>query len=271
MEFNNKKFVYVEPFVGGGAVLFWMLRNYKNIEKAIINDINTDLMNCYLTIRDDVKELIVILKEWEKEYHLLEKNHEMKAEYYYQKRQRFNERNSDHLIQSALLIFLNRTCFNGLYRVNKRNEFNVPIGRYKTPLICDASNLRSVSQLLHNVVILNGDFEITLNYANEDTLYYLDPPYKPLSKTSNFTFYSDNGFDDKEQIRLAEFCKKIDLLGSHLILSNSDVYNNSQNHFFDELYKDFYIERVLVRRIINSNKKKRGFLTELLITNELIN
>jgi DNA adenine methylase len=265
---KQNRFTYIEPFVGGGAVLFWILQKYPNIEQAIINDINTDLINSYKTIKESVEELISVLKIWEKEYHSLKDKLEEKKEYYYSKRTLFNSRKSDKITQTALFIFLNRTCFNGLYRVNRKNEFNVPIGSYKTPMICDEENLRAVNKVLQKVIILNGDFEDTLKYAKENTLFYFDPPYKPLSQTSSFNSYAKDEFDDNEQIRLAKFCKKIDLLGHQWILSNSDVKGKDPNdNFFDGLYSEFNIKRVLARRNINSNPNKRGELTELLITN----
>jgi len=265
---KQTRFTYIEPFVGGGAVLFWILEEYPNIEQAVINDINTDLTNSYKTIKENVEELILILKKWETEYHSLKDKLEEKKEYYYSKRALFNTRKCDKTTQAALFIFLNRTCFNGLYRVNQKNQFNVPIGSYKTPMICDEDNLKTANKRLQKVTILNGDFEETLDYANENTLFYFDPPYKPLSNTSNFNSYAKDEFDDNEQIRLAKFCKKIDLLGHQWILSNSDVKGkNPDDNFFDELYSDFNIQRVMARRNINSNPNKRGELTELLITN----
>jgi len=252
-DIKRLEFTYVEPFVGGGAVLFWILQKYPNIEQAIINDINTDLTNSYQTIKENVEELISVLKKWEEEYHSLKDKLEEKKEYYYSKRTLFNYKKSDKIIQTALFIFLNRTCFNGLYRVNRKNEFNVPIGSYKTPMICDEDNLRAVNQLLQKVIILNGDFEETLKYANNNALFYFDPPYKPLSNTSSFNSYAKDEFDDNEQIRLAKFCEKIDLLGYQWILSNSDVKGKNPNdNFFDELYGKFNIRRVLARRNINS-------------------
>ncbi len=265
---KQDRFTYIEPFVGGGAVLFWILQKYPDIEQAVINDINTDLTNSYQTIKENVEDLISILQEWEKEYHSLKDKPEIKKEYYYSKRELFNSRTSDKTTQTALFIFLNRTCFNGLYRVNRKNEFNVPIGSYKTPMICDEDNLRAVNQILQKVTILNGDFEETLKYAEQETIFYFDPPYKPLSNTSSFNSYTKDEFDDNEQIRLAKFCEKIDLLGFNWILSNSDVKGKNPNdNFFDDLYRDFNIKRVMARRNINSNPNKRGELTELLITN----
>lgn len=265
---EESEYTYIEPFVGGGAVLFWVLQKYRNIKKAIINDINSDLINCYNVIKSDVNNLIHMLKEWEKEYHKLEDDIKSKEAYYYEKRKSFNKRNAEPVIHAALFIFLNKTCFNGLYRVNRRNEFNVPIGSYKTPMICDEENLIAVSKALQKVIILNGDFEETLKYAEGNTLFYFDPPYKPLSKTSSFNSYAKDEFDDKEQIRLANFCKKIDSLGHQWILSNSDVKGkNPDDNFFDELYGGFNIKRVFAKRSINSKADRRGELSELLVTN----
>ncbi len=259
---------YIEPFVGGGAVLFHLLNNYSNLEKVVINDINSDLIDTYRTIKNNVEELISTLQKWQDEYYCLIDDEESKKRYYYEKRTFFNQRTSNKIAQSALFIFLNKTCFNGLYRVNRKNEFNVPMGSYKKPLIGDTENLQNVHFVLQKVTILNGDFEQTLSFAQDNTLFYFDPPYKPLSQTSNFNSYAKDEFNDKEQIRLAEFCKKIDTLGYDWVLSNSDVKGNNQgNDFFDRLFKDFQINRVLAKRSINANASKRGRLTELLITN----
>ncbi len=265
---SSKTHTYIEPFVGGGALLFYLLNHYPDLKRIVINDINTDLIDTYKTIKDNVEELISLLQKWQDEYYfLLEKTEEKKA-YYYNKRTLFNERTSNQTRQSALFIFLNKTCFNGLYRVNRKNEFNVPIGSYKKPLICDSENLKAVHFALQKVEILNGDFEQTLSYAEKETLFYFDPPYKPLSETSSFNSYAKDEFNDDEQIRLANFCKKIDRLGYNWILSNSDVKGkNSNDDFFDNLFEDFQINRVLAKRSINANPNRRGQLTELLITN----
>lgn len=267
-EIQEQPFTFIEPFVGSGAVLFWILDKFPNLENSVINDINTDLTNCYLTIQNDVENLINILSEWEVEYHNLNEKQEEKKEYYYTKRTQFNQRNSDQTIQSALFIFLNRTCFNGLYRVNRKNEFNVPIGSYKKPQICNSENLRLVSAAIQNVTILNGDFSETLEYATENTFFYFDPPYKPLNDTSSFNSYAKDEFNDEEQIRLKEFCDILNEQNHQWLLSNSDVKGEDpNNNFFDELYSNFNILRVNARRSINANPSKRGKLTELLITN----
>ena len=266
--FSKNNYTFIEPFVGSGAVMFWLLNKYPNIKNVIINDINKDLTDCYLTIKNEVSALINVLSKWEKEYHTLNDSIEKRKEYYYEKRVLYNRRKSTKLTQSALFIFLNRTCFNGLYRVNSKNEFNVPIGSYKKPQICNSENLKSVSKLLQRVIILNGDYSETLKHTSDNTLFYFDPPYKPLSETSSFNSYSKDEFNDKQQIRLKEFCDKLDNEKHQWILSNSDVKGkDATNNFFDDLYKRFNIIRVDARRNINANPTKRGKLTELLITN----
>ena len=264
----KEKFTYIEPFVGSGAVLFWLLSEFPNMKKAVINDINKELIDTYEVIAQNPHDLISILEILQNEYHELEGNQEDKKQYYYEKRNLFNSRNKGKIEQSALFIFLNRTCFNGLYRVNRKNEFNVPIGSYKKPTICDRENIMAVSDALQKVEIICGDFEQTVEHAGENTLFYFDPPYKPLNQTSSFNSYTKNEFDDKEQIRLRDFCDELAKKGYQWILSNSDVKGKDENnHFFDELYADFHIERVLAKRNINANPEKRGVLSELLITN----
>lgn len=263
----TNSFTYIEPFVGSGAVLFWMLNNFPNLKKTVINDKNEDLINTYKTIASNPNELISILQILQNEYHALEGKDEAKKEYYYSKRELYNKRKEGNIEQAALFIFLNRTCFNGFYEVNKNNEFNVAIGRYSLPKICDRDNILAVNKVLQKVEILCGDFEDTLKHTNEYTVFYLDPPYKPLSKTSHFTTYTRDGFSDADQIRLRDFCIKLDRLGHTWILSNSDVKHYSCSNFFDELYSGFNIQRVYAKRYISGNPDRRGTITELLITN----
>ncbi len=249
--------------------MFWVLNNFPNLKSATINDINEDLINSYKTIKSNVTDLILILKKYEDEYYSFSEQIEKKKKYYYDKRGLFNTRESEKTTQTALFIFLNRTCFNGLYRVNKENKFNVPIGSYRKPMICDESNLLAVSKLLQKVNVLSGDFEQTINHANENTLFYFDPPYKPLSETSSFNSYAKDQFNDNEQIRLKEFCDKLDYLNCKWLLSNSDVKGKNPNdNFFDDLFSDYQINRVMAKRSINANPDKRGQLTELLILNQ---
>lgn len=267
-EFINQKFTYVEPFVGSGAVLFWILNNFPNVEKAVINDINADLTNAYKVIASKPKELISVLKQLQGEYHALDLQTELKREYYNSKRALFNTRSTNKVTQAALFIFLNRTCFNGLFRVNRNNGFNVPIGSYKKPTICDKENLLAVSEALQRVEILTGDYQQTLLYAEKPAFFYFDPPYKPLSKTSSFNTYAKDEFGDNQQIELRDFCKQLDSLDHFWMLSNSDVKGKDiTDNFFDELYQEFNINRVWAKRNINANPDKRGKLTELLITN----
>ena len=271
-ELINSKFTYIEPFVGSGAILFWMLNNFPKIEKAVINDINEDLINTYKTIASSPKELISNLQILQNEFHDLEGNEDNKKLYYYQKRDLYNTRKTEQSGQAALFIFINRTCFNGLYRVNSKNLYNVPMGGYKKPTICDKENILTVSNALQKVEILCGDFENTLNSANKNSLFYFDPPYKPLSETSSFNTYTKSSFDDAEQIRLKDFCTKLNILDYNWILSNSDLKGkNIDDNFFDDLYSDFTILRVDARRSINANPEKRGSIKELLITNKTNN
>ena len=268
LDITKSKFTYIEPFAGSGAILFWMLNNFPNLEKAVINDINEDLINTYKIIASKPKELVSILQIFQNEYHNLDTQQDEKLLYYQQKRQLYNLRNTEKSTQAALFIFLNRTCFNGLYRVNKSNGYNVPIGSYKKPMICDEQNIFAVSNALQKVEIICGDYENTISQAKDKTLFYFDPPYKPLSATSSFNSYARDEFNDEEQIRLKDFCKKLDVIGYDWILSNSDVKGkNPDDHFFDDLYSEFSILRVKAKRSINANPEKRGELNELLITN----
>jgi len=264
---------YVEPFVGGGAILFYLVQNYE-FEEIIINDINEDLINAYKIIKYNVHELIDYLKELSNEY--LGLCIDERKKYYYNIRDKFNNGNLSKVEKAAYFIFLNKTCFNGLYRVNKKGKFNVPHGRYKNPCILDKENLMSVSEVLKNVKIINGDFEKVEKYIDENTFVYLDPPYRPLSTSSSFTAYQKSDFNDDEQVRLAEFYDKLDLKGAKLMLSNSDPKNaNVEDNFFDNLYecnkknpnKHYNILRVDAKRSINSKANKRGKIKELLIIN----
>ncbi|MFA5519829.1 MAG: DNA adenine methylase [Spirochaetota bacterium] len=263
---QQKNLTYIEPFVGGGAVLFWILQQYPNITKAVINDINPDLTSAYKTIKETPSELIKILQIIQDEYLPLDEG--KRKEYFLDKRERFNSKALESVENTALFVFLNRTCFNGLYRVNRKGLFNVPFGRYANPKICDEQTIFADSEILQKVKILTGDFEDTLKYVTSNSFFYFDPPYKPLSETSGFNSYAKEDFNDSEQIRLSNFCKRINLLGHNFILSNSDVKGkNPDDNFFDDLYEQFSIKRVFATRMVNSNAERRGKLTELLITN----
>lgn len=259
-------FTYVEPFVGGGAVLFWILQEYPNITKAVINDINKELICTYRVIKSDVESLIAVLNKIQAEYIPLGENG--RKEYFYSKRERFNAKKCDDVEMAALFIFLNRTCFNGLYRVNSKGEFNVPHGRYANPKICDEDTLRADSAILQKVEILSGDFSQTEAYAASHVLYYFDPPYRPLTESAAFTAYSKDGFDDAEQMRLRDFCEQIAAKKASFVASNSDPQNvNSNDDFFDYLYSKFQIKRVSAARMINSKGNRRGSISEILVSN----
>ena len=257
---------YVEPFVGGGAVLFWILQEYPNITKAVINDINAELICTYRTIQNDVEGLIIELRRLQEQY--LPLNAEARKYFFMAQRERFNGADKADVETASLFIFLNRTCFNGLYRVNSKGKFNVPHGRYSNPRICDEDTLRADSVLLQRVEILCGDFAQTGRYAGENALYYFDPPYRPLTETSAFTSYSKDGFDDAEQTRLRDFCDQIAANKSLFVASNSDPQNvNNEDDFFDHLYRMFNIKRVSASRMINSKGDGRGVISEIMISN----
>lgn len=257
---------YVEPFVGGGAVLFWILQKYPNITRAVINDINEELICTYRVIKNDVESLIAELTRLQAEYLQLDEFERKK--YFLVRRDRFNENDKTDIETASLFIFLNRTCFNGLYRVNSKGKFNVPHGRYSNPKICDAETLRADSALLQRVEILCGDFAQTGKYAGDNVLYYFDPPYRPLTETSAFTSYSKDGFDDAEQMRLRDFCSQIAEHHSLFVASNSDPQNvDNKDDFFDQLYEMFSIKRVSAARMINSKGNGRGAISEIMISN----
>ena len=258
---------YIEPFVGGGAMLFYMLQHYPNINHAIINDINPDLTTCYRTVRDNPNELIASLQDIENTYFSLN-TEEARKEFFIVVRNRYNEKNLDPIENTTKFFFLNKTCFNGLYRVNKKGLFNVPFGRYSNPTICNPETILKDSELLQRVEILNGDFEETFKYAQGNTLFYFDPPYRPLNDTSSFNNYAKEAFNDDAQIRLKKYCDRINDAGFKFMLSNSDGKSvNREDNFFDVLYAAYQIERVLASRSINSNPNKRGELTEILVRN----
>ena len=261
---------YCEPFVGGGAVLFDVLQKCRP-EEVLVNDVNEDLINTYSQIKNNCEFLIQQLSEIQLKY----KNQTLEENkiFFYEKRNRYNElktngNDAENLEKAALFIFLNKTCFNGLYRVNKRGEFNVPFNNAKNPLICDEENLRACSELLQNVQMKTGDYSDCKDFIDSETFVYLDPPYRPLTQTSAFTSYSENQFSDKEQIELGNFIKEISEIGANILASNSDPKNtNKEDNFFDELYSNFEIKRISASRMINSNAKKRGAISELLISN----
>ena len=241
-----------------------------NVKSAYAFDINIDLINCYNVIKTNVEDLIEALKEKEENYFKLET--ENKQGYFYEIRKEYNSYRIDeqelNVKRASEFIFLNRTCFNGLYRVNKSGEFNVPFGKYKNPTICDAKNLRNLSKLFENVTFQYGDYKESNKYIDNNTFVYFDPPYRPLSVTSAFTSYTKEDFNDNNQKELAEYFKKLDYKNAKLMLSNSNPKNtNKDDNFFETIYDGFNINDVFAKRMNNSNAKGRGAISELVITN----
>ncbi|NCA92792.1 DNA adenine methylase [bacterium] len=259
---------YAEPMVGGGALFFNVLSRYK-FDELYISDINADLINSYKIIKDNVNLLIAKLSEMQTTF--LPMNDNGRKYYYYSIRDKFNSlhlNESTAVDKAAYFIFLNKTCFNGLYRVNRKGQFNVPMGAYINPTICDEDNLLNIHDALQNVIIYCGDYTLSANFIDKDTFVYIDPPYRPISVTSAFTSYNSDIFDDNEQIRLAKFIDNIDKVGAKIVLSNSDPKNiNPEDAFFDDLYKNYQINRVEATRMINSKSDGRGKIKELLICN----
>lgn len=265
---------YFEPFVGGGSVFFHIAQKYA-LENVYLGDINKELILTYRVIQKDVSGLIKILKKYSKKY--LNLGESDRKFFYYDIRDRYNlqaektdyKKYSHHWRERvAQLIFLNKTCFNGLFRVNRQGEFNVPFGRYKNPKIIDENNLKRVSLLLQKSKIKTSDFTEIKKNVTENSFVYFDPPYRPISNTSNFTSYSTCIFNDDEQRRLAGLYKRLSLKGVKVMLSNSDPKNvDEKDNFFDILYKDYHIYRVPARRLINSKADRRGQINELIITN----
>lgn len=237
---------YYEPFIGGGALFFELMP-----EKAVIGDKNYELINAYFIIKDKVEELIEELK-----------NHKNCKTYYYKIRS-LNPEKLDLVKRASRFIYLNKTCYNGLWRVNSKGQFNVPFGRYKNPKICDEENLRAINSYLNriNIKIIHGDYKETLKNAGKGDFIYLDPPYAPVSKTANFTKYLKEDFTFEDQKKLAEIFKELDRKGCYIMLSNSDI------DFIKDLYKGYLIEKIEASRFINCIAEKRKNHTELIIRN----
>jgi DNA adenine methylase len=253
---------YYEPFVGGGAVFFALAAEEGRFKRANISDTNTELISTYITLATDVEEIIERLKRHVKEH---------SEKYYYEVRAVDVYAGLHPVERAARMIYLNRTCFNGLYRVNKLGRFNVPFGDYKNPTICDEGNLRAVSVALNEKAGTNAfrtsivplDFEAATTGAKQGDAVYFDSPYVPVSATSNFTAYSKDGFGPEDQTRLRDCFARLDKRGVHVLLSNSDT------PFVRKLYKGFKIERVEAPRRINSKGGKRGNVGELLISGRI--
>ena len=260
---------YIEPFVGGGAVLIDILQNY-DVRQAYAFDINMDLINAYNVIKNNVEELITNLKRMETEYLQLEQ--EERKNYFYNIRNEYNDytlqENEQNVQRASQFIYLNRTCFNGLYRVNKDGKFNVPVGSYKNPTICDEENLRNLSELIQNVQFQYGDYRRSMEYVTENTFVYFDPPYRPLNMTSGFTSYTKEDFNDDNQRELATFYRELNERNAKLMLSNSNPKNiNEEDQFFDNIYQGFNIDEIYASRMINANSNGRGKISEILVTN----
>lgn len=241
--------LYIEPFVGGGTLFFYLLP-----EKAVLIDSNRVLINVYRVIKENVEELIELLR-----------NHKNEENYYYKIRSLDRDPESfsqlSNIKKASRTIYMNRCCYNGLYRVNSKGQFNVPFGRYKNPNFCDEKNLKAVNMFLQDVKIIHDSFERCLDSADENTFLYLDPPYFPLSKTSSFTSYTKENFTKADQIKLKEIIDKLTDRGCKIMLSNS------HNDFILNLYEDYSIKEVRAKRAINSNALKRGAIKEVLIMN----
>jgi DNA adenine methylase len=243
-EFNR----YFEPFVGGGAMFFHLYANRPKL-RAFLSDLNGELINCYASVRDDVDAVITLLKR-----------HRNEKEYFYHVRSLDTEKLSE-AERAARIIYLNKTCFNGLYRVNSRGQFNVPFGSYKNPRTCDEENLRAVSSAFRNVQLANQTFADAVKNARRGDFVYLDPPYQPLSATANFTSYTSRCFSERDQEELADAVAQLHRKGCYFMLSNSD------NEVIHKLYKRYRIETVYATRAINCKGNKRGRISELLVMN----
>jgi DNA adenine methylase len=238
---------YYEPFLGGGAIFFYL---HDRCQQAVLADLNDELANVYRCVRDDVEAIIEILRKHQERhcrdyYYAVRANHQVRSPIY----------------RAARLIYLNKTCFNGLYRENSKGEFNVPMGRYKKPKVCDASTLKRASAALQRAEVVCEEFTAILDRAEgEQDFVYFDPPYHPISATSSFTGYNRYGFSAEDQQRLQQTFAELAARGVKVMLSNSDC------PFIQDLYQDFYIYRIQAARAINSNAKRRGKISELVIT-----
>ncbi len=242
---------YFDPFVGGGAVAFFLLKTHPEIKKIYISDINKELIITYNVVKRNINELINLLNKYKSKHN---------KDFYYNLRKK-NTEGSTPVQIAARFIYLNKTCFNGLYRVNSKGEFNVPIGSYKNPGICQEEDLREISKLLQKDDIKMAQFYEVVKCAKKGDFIYFDPPYYPLIKGKSFTTYAKGNFLEEEQKRLAEVFKKLDERGCKVMLSNSDT------KFIKDLYKNYNINLVRATRMINCNAEKRGKINEVVVTN----
>ena len=266
--------IFVEPFMGGGAVYFHFNSIFR-FKECHIFDINEELVLAYSVVKNDVRGLIDYLAGISDGY--LSKSDAGRKDFYYAMRDTFNrtkgvvnfrQYGEDWIERAGQFIFLNRTCFNGLYRVNSRGGFNVPFGRYQNPTILHEDVLRADAELLRNTTVHLGDFTQSEPHISEGTFVYFDPPYRPLNRTSSFTQYAKEGFTDEEQRRLAAYYARCNARGARLMLSNSDPKNvDPDDEFFDDLYAGYHIDRVPARRMINCDGTGRGEICEIIVTN----
>ena len=263
---------YVEPFIGGGAVLFHLLES-RRFDEVHISDLNPELVLCYRTLQDDADEVIKHLSKMIESY---PSEQEDRKESYYAIREDWNSdvgkipslSKTRMAKRTAQTLFLNKTCFNGLFRVNRKGEFNVPIGSYVNPSFPSSEDLLEVQKALQGITIHEAPFEECESWVSKDSFVYFDPPYRPLSDTANFVSYAKGDFNDQDQERLATLFRELDQKGAKVLLSNSDPKNTvPEDDFFDDLYSGFTIDRVEANRAINSNPDRRGAITELLIRN----
>ncbi len=265
-----KNVTYIEPFVGGGAMLFHMLQRHKCISRAVINDINANLIRCYQLIANDPQILIDRLKNIENNYYSVE--FPARKELFYAYRDQYNSEGIHPDERAALFIFLNHTCFNGLYRVNAAGKFNVPYGRYKNPVICNEELIMADHLLLKSVELVirqPGDYKLVRQNLsrNHPNFVYFDPPYRPLSATSSFKEYSNNPFEDRQQEELKQFCDRLSAQNCLIMQSNSDSKTEDGNSYFEALYEGYDIQRILASRFINADPEKRKKQTEVVIRN----
>lgn len=263
--FPEKFTRYVEPFVGGGAVFLHLSQTCK-FKSAVLCDISEDLIMTWGAVREDPCGLCSAVKRMEDDYLAL--STEGRKEFYYQMRDEHNsslptQERSEKVIRAARVIFLNKTCYNGLFRHNAKGLFNSPFGRYDKPSFYDAENINAVSEVLKNTTLLCGDFTNCEKFVNRGTFVYFDPPYRPLSVTSKFTTFSGRGFDDADQERLAASFKRLDKRGAKLMLSNSDTLDG----YFEGLYAGYNIHKVKAGRSVNRDPERRGKIPELVVTN----
>ena len=242
---------YFDPFVGGGAVAFYLLKTHLEIKKIYLSDINEELIITYNALKNNIEELISLLKEYKLKHN---------KEFYYKIRAEDVKKLSKVQI-AARFIYLNKTCFNGLYRVNSKGGFNVPMGSYKNPAVCSEDELREISQLLQKDDVTVKQFYDAIKESKSGDFVYFDPPYYPLNGKSSFTTYTKDNFLEKEQEHLAKTFKELDKKGCKVMLSNSDT------DFIKSLYKEYTINLVSARRMINCDATKRGVINEVVITN----